>query len=148
MDQVAANQAATTRGYQQYWGAMGVPWGGMHSTTGDLAILLQTFLNGGVYHGRRVLSLNTVRQMTSNQNPPALTPWGLGWKLNHAQPENWFGDLASAETFGHTGSTGTVAWADPTQQLICVILTSRPRKSDDGFLLRRVSNVVQSAVEK
>jgi CubicO group peptidase (beta-lactamase class C family) len=119
----------------------------MHSTTGDLAILLQTFLNGGVYGGRRVLSANTVKQMTSNQNPPALTPWGLGWKLNDQQSESWFGDLASRETFGHTGASGTVAWADPTQELICVILTSRARKTDDGFLLRRVSNVVQSAVE-
>ena len=29
----------------QYWRDMGHPWGGMHSTTGDLAVLLQTFLN-------------------------------------------------------------------------------------------------------
>ena len=32
-----------------YWRDMGHPWGGMHSTTTDLAILLQTFLNGGAY---------------------------------------------------------------------------------------------------
>ena len=31
----------------KYWRDMGHPWGGMHSTTRDLAVLLQTFLNGG-----------------------------------------------------------------------------------------------------
>jgi CubicO group peptidase (beta-lactamase class C family) len=32
----------------------------------------------------------------------------------------------SEKTFGHTGSTGTIAWADPATQTICVVLTSLP----------------------
>ena len=39
-----------------YWRDMGHPWGGMHSTTGDLAILLQTMLNGGTYANKRLFS--------------------------------------------------------------------------------------------
>ena len=31
----------------QLWRDIGHPWGGVHSTTGDLAILLQAFLDGG-----------------------------------------------------------------------------------------------------
>ncbi|PYV44645.1 MAG: hypothetical protein DMG06_05670 [Acidobacteria bacterium] len=46
------------------------------------------------------------------------------------------------------GATGTVAWADPERDLLCVILTTRPASEDEGFLLRRVSNVVQAAVEQ
>ena len=53
------------------------------------------------------------------------------------------GELASTSTFGHTGATGTVAWADPQRELICVVLTN---KMDDS-LLRRVSNAVVAAVE-
>src|SRR6185369_2340093 len=37
-----------------YWRDMGHPWGGMHSTVSDLARLLMTFLNRGVYNSRRV----------------------------------------------------------------------------------------------
>ena len=29
-------------------------------------------------------------------------------------------------TFGHTGSTGTLAWADPSRDLVCVVLTTLP----------------------
>ncbi len=131
-----------------YWRNMGHPWGGMHSTAGDLAIFLQTFLNEGVYKGQRVLSAPTVKAMTADQNPGINAPWGLGWALKRSRVWNFFGDLCSERTFGHVGATGTVAWADPDRDLLCVILTTRPASEDNGFLLRRVSNVVQSAIEK
>ncbi len=35
----------------------------------------------------------------------------------------------SDKTFGHTGSTGTIAWADPASETICVILTSLPARA-------------------
>ncbi len=132
----------------EYWRNMGHPWGGMHSTVGDLAIFLQMFLNGGVYKGQRILSAPTVKAMTADQNRGIDAPWGLGWALKRSRVWNFFGDLCSEQTFGHVGATGTVAWADPDRDLLCVILTTRPASEDNGFLLRRVSNVVQSAIEK
>lgn len=131
-----------------YWRDMGHPWGGMHSTTRDLAILLQTFLNGGSYAGRHIFSPNTVREMTTDQNPGLQAPWGLGWALARSIAWNGFGDLISPRTFGHVGATGTAAWADPENQLLCVILTNRPYSTDDGRLLRLVSNAVAGSVEK
>ena len=65
----------------EYWRDMGHPWGGMHSTVTDLAVLLQTFLNGGTYNGKRLLSPTTVARMTSDQNGALQKPWGLGWGL-------------------------------------------------------------------
>ena len=35
----------------------------------------------------------------------------------------------SARTFGHTGSTGTLCWADPASETICVVLTSLPARA-------------------
>jgi CubicO group peptidase (beta-lactamase class C family) len=128
-----------------YWRDMGHPWGGMHSTTRDLAILLQTFLNGGIYDGKRVFSPATVKAMTSDQNTRLQAPWGLGWALGRSIAWNFFGDLISPATFGHAGATGTVAWADPETQVICVILTDR--LFDDGRLLRMISNAVAASVE-
>jgi CubicO group peptidase (beta-lactamase class C family) len=128
-----------------YWRDMGHPWGGMHSTTGDLAILLQTFLNGGSYRGKRVFSRATVKAMTSDQNESIHAPWGLGWALGRSVAWNFFGDLISPAAFGHAGATGTVAWADPEKQLLCVILTDR--LLDEGRLLRLVSNAVAAAIE-
>ncbi len=130
-----------------YLRKLGHPWGGMHSTVDDLGIVLQMFLNGGVYDGKRILGRATVEAMTTDQNKRLGHPWGLGWGLQTSSAWNAFGDLSSERTFGHSGASGTVAWADPQRELVCVILTTRPWRQDRGFLLRRIGNVVQGAIE-
>jgi CubicO group peptidase (beta-lactamase class C family) len=130
----------------RYWRDIGHPWGGMHSTAGDLAILLQAFLDGGAYGSTRVLSPTTVAAMTRDHNGGLGAPWGLGWALRDSLVWNHFGDLGSVRTFGHVGATGTVAWVDPERQLLCALLTTRSAGERDGFLLHRVSNMVQAAV--
>jgi CubicO group peptidase (beta-lactamase class C family) len=127
-----------------YWRDLGAPWGGMHSNGPDLAILLQTMLNGGAYGGCRVLSRAAVEAMTRDQNGVLNAPWGLGWGLAKSPVWNFFGEIVAPSTFGHTGATGTVAWADPERELICVVLTNQ--MVADGSLLRRVSNAVTAAV--
>ena len=129
-----------------YWRDMGHPWGGLHSTTGDLAVLLQTFLNGGVYDRFRLFSPAATATMTRDHNSAIGAPWGLGWALRDSPVGSSFGDLASAGTFGHVGATGTVAWADPARQLVCVLLTTRAASYRSGFLLDSISNMVQAAV--
>jgi CubicO group peptidase (beta-lactamase class C family) len=127
-----------------YWRDMGHPWGGMHSTGLDLAVLLQTFLDGGEYQGRRLFSRAAARAMITDQNGDLRAPWGLGWALKGSRVWNYFGELCSPATFGHVGATGTAAWADPEQQLICVVLTNQMVAG--GSLLRRVANAVSAAV--
>jgi len=126
-----------------YWRDMGHPWGGMHSTVSDLAKLLMTFLSGGRYGPKRILSPATVQAMISDQNQRIHAPWGLGWALGRSPTWNFFGDLVSPEAFGHAGATGTVAWADPRSGVICDILTGR--LVEDGNWLRRISNTVAAA---
>ena len=46
-----------------YWRDFGAPWGGMHSSGRDLAVLLQTMLNGGAYGDRRIFSRAAVVAM-------------------------------------------------------------------------------------
>lgn len=129
-----------------YWRDIGHPWGGMHSTVTDLSLLLQAFLNGGQLRGQTLLGRSTVQRMVSDQNTAIGKPWGLGWGLATSPVWVYCGELVSPRTFGHSGATGTVAWADPANQLLCVILTSRPTVHDDGRLLRVVSNAVAASV--
>ena len=141
-----SKDAASWGGNSEYWRNMGHPWGGMHTTTKDLAILLQTFLNGGQYSGKRILSPAGVSAMLSDQNTQLNAPWGIGWALGRSRAWNEFGDLVSPRTFGHAGASGTVEWADPETQLVCVVLTSRPLSVDGGLFLRLVSNAVAASV--
>ncbi len=129
-----------------YWRDFGAPWGGMHSTGRELAILLQTMLNGGAYGDQRIFSRASVAAMTRDQNGALNAPWGLGWGVCGARVWAFWGDLVSPHTFGHTGATGTVAWADAEHQLSCVVLTNQ--MVANGSLLRRVSNAVSAAVEE
>ena len=129
-----------------YWRDMGHPWGGMHASVSDLAILMQTFLDGGSYGGVRLLASDTVAQMTRDQNPALGTPWGLGWGLATSPVWVYCGKRVSRRAFGHSGATGTVAWADPESRMLAIILTTRPTAEDDGRLLHTVSNAVADSV--
>ncbi|HAA74101.1 TPA: hypothetical protein DCE37_03145 [Candidatus Latescibacteria bacterium] len=121
-----------------YWRDAGHPWGGVHSTGPDLIRLLETMQQGG----GRLFSASAVREMTRDQNGSLRAPWGLGWGFRDSRVWAYFGDLCSARTFGHTGATGTVAWADPETGVCCAVLTNEMVEE----VLRRVSNVVASAV--
>lgn len=92
------------------------------------------------------MSPATVTAMITDQNARLHKPWGLGWALAGSTVWIYAGELAPARTFGHAGATGTVVWADPESQVLCVILTNRPISIDGGRLLRVVSNAVNASI--
>jgi CubicO group peptidase (beta-lactamase class C family) len=124
-----------------YWRDFGCPWGGLHASARDVARLLQAV----VTDGGGAISPATCRRVRLDHNVRMKAPWGLGWGLRDSRVWNYFGNLCSEETFGHTGSTGTVAWADPKTHTVCVILTNQ--MVGEGRLLRRVSNAVAAQVK-
>jgi CubicO group peptidase (beta-lactamase class C family) len=52
--------------------------------------------------------------------------WGLGFEVKGTKHPHWSGTLASAQTFGHFGGSGTFLWVDPTRSLAVVCITDRP----------------------
>jgi len=104
-----------------YWRGLGAPWGGTHASAPDVAGWLHELLSA---EGRTVRP-DTARLMTRNHNPPGLTPRGLSLNVGSV----WSAPDCSERTFGHTGSTGTIAWADPVTKTICVVLTSLPARA-------------------
>lgn len=104
-----------------YWRKLGAPWGGTHASAPDLGLFLAEFLNE---RGAAVKPA-TARLMVTNHNPAGLTPRGLGFNVGASAGSRG----CSEKTFGHTGSTGTIAWADPDSHTICVVLTSLPARA-------------------
>lgn len=136
-----------------YWLNLGVPWGGMLSTVRDITVLAQMFLNGGASGGARVIGTATARAMIANRVasmpdiPEAVKlthGWGLGWHICLPSSSRNYGDLVSPRTFGHSGATGTVVWADPDLDLTCAVFTTQPGVGRELGLL---SNVIVSACE-
>lgn len=103
-----------------YWRRLGAPWGGTHASAPDLARFLGEFLGA---RGQAVRP-ETARLMVRNHNPKGFTPRGLGFAVGTGAGSPG----CSERTFGHTGSTGTLCWADPASETICVVLTSLPRR--------------------
>ena len=101
----------------RYWRGLGAPWGGVHASAGDVAKFLNAFVN----INERFLSSETAKLIISNHNPDHIMPRGLGFALGSAICKN-----CSRTAFGHTGSTGTIAWLDVERETGCVILTSLP----------------------
>jgi CubicO group peptidase (beta-lactamase class C family) len=101
-----------------YWRKLGAPWGGTHASAPDLARFLGEFLGA---RGKAVEPV-TARLMIRNHNPKDFTPRGLGFGVGKGAGSPG----CSEQTFGHTGSTGTLCWADPATDTICVVLTSLP----------------------
>lgn len=122
---------------------------GLFSTADDLAIFCQMILNGGVYHGARVLSPMTVATMTA---PHAVSETGaargLGWDIATTFSTNK-GDLFPLGSFGHTGFTGTSMWIDPASDTFVIFLSNRVHpdgKGDVGPLRGRIASIVAGSI--
>jgi CubicO group peptidase (beta-lactamase class C family) len=103
---------------------------GMYSTAQDLAAFYQMMLNGGVLNGRRVLSPESVRVMSTVHTPDVpKTGWfpgggyGLAWEV--IKEPRGMGTLMSVGTYGHGGAFGTHGWIDPKKDLAGVFLVQQ-----------------------
>lgn len=110
---------------------------GLFSNVEDLAVIMQLLLDEGRYGGRQWFTPETVRLFTRQINGHSR---GLGF--DHPSSENRFARARNAPStiFGHTGFTGTCAWADPENRLIFIFLSNRTFPDDQNriFLKRNI----------
>ena len=96
------------------------------SNANDLAKLMQMYLNNGEYAGERYLSTSTLKEFTKCQFPENRNRRGAGF--DKAALVNQEGGPASENAspagFGHSGFTGTIAWADPKTKIVYVFLSN------------------------
>ena len=90
-----------------------MPAGGLFSTAGDLARFCQMMLNQGIFHGRRLLSQESVRLITSKETGDAVPQsYGLGWNVGDG-------------VFEHGGAYKTEMKVDRKRGVIVVFLVQR-----------------------
>ena len=100
---------------------------GLFSDASSLAVIMQMLINGGEYGGKRYLKKETVDLFTSRYNTEGDNRRGLVFdKPEIIKSKNGPTAIsASSKTFGHTGFTGTCAWADPATGLVYIFLSNR-----------------------
>lgn len=135
--------------------------GGLYSTATDYARFCQMLLNGGKFKGRRYLTADALKFLTTPQTPDTL-PTGFfqndtygrrglnyGWALGTCvlkAPHDGVPVMLSPGTYGHGGAWGTQAWIDPVKGVAYVLMVQRSNfPNSDASDVRRAFQ--QAAVE-
>lgn len=103
---------------------------GLFACAGDLGILFQMILNGGMYGGKLYVSENIIRLFTTT-NPET----GRGLGFDKYSPNNIIAPSASVNSYGHTGFTGCCLWVDPDSKLVFVFLSNRVHPDANNQLI-------------
>lgn len=101
---------------------------GLFSNAQDLAKLWQMLLNGGQYGGRQYFKPETVATFIRVQFPDNDNRRGLGFDkplLEYDEQLSSVAKMASPLSFGHSGYTGTLVWADPENEILFIFLSNR-----------------------
>lgn len=101
--------------------------GGLISTAHDYARFLEMFRLGGAIDGVRILRAETTRaavqpRVRINES----SSYGYGWTVR------------ADGTYSHSGSDGTMAWIDPSREIIGMVLTQSPGGKNPVAEFRRL----------
>ncbi|WP_073124536.1 serine hydrolase domain-containing protein [Reichenbachiella agariperforans] len=105
---------------------------GLFSNSNDLAKYMQMMMQGGYYGGKQYFDPALVQLFTEKTDPKYSR--ALGWD----KPRQAVGNTskyASERSFGHSGFTGTLVWADPENDLVYVFLSNRVYPDPNNYKL-------------
>lgn len=124
---------------------------GLFGSANDLAKLVQLYLNGGKYGGRRYISEAAIREFTRCQYCEEGNRRGLGFDkppIRHDAGQSYISRSAGPDSFGHSGYTGTFFWADPAQNLIVIFFSNRvyPYRSSQAIYELNIRPRIHQAV--
>ena len=106
---------------------------GLFGSANDLTKLMQMYLQGGYYGGQQYIRPEVLKEATSYQFPEEGSRRGIAFdKLDFNKRIANGPQLASPESFGHSGYTGTFTWVDPKYNLVYVFLSNRVYPTRDN----------------
>ena len=123
---------------------------GVFSNANDLAKLMQMLLDKGIYAEERYISSSTIDLFTKRHFLENENRRGLGFDKPKQDEGGPTCDGVSLSSFGHTGFTGTIAWADPKTELVYIFLSNRihPDAGNSKLLKMDVRTEIMSEIYK
>jgi beta-N-acetylhexosaminidase len=126
---------------------------GIFSNAMDVAKIMQMYLQKGNYGNQQYFSEATFTDFNTCWYCAEGNRRGLGFdkpQLGNAGPTC---GCVSMSSFGHTGFTGTIAWADPATEIVYVFLSNRtfpdsnlPNKLSKENIREDIQKVIQDAI--
>src|SRR5581483_4022253 len=138
--------------------------GGLFSTGPDYARFCQMLLGKGMFRGKRLLSPEAFKLMSTIQTGDIPTGffqskefgnhgtsygWGIGTCILRA-PHEGVAAMLSPGSFGHGGAWGTQAWVDPVRGIAYVLMVQRTNfpNSDASDIRRDFQQAASDALAK
>ncbi|MGI8836574.1 MAG: serine hydrolase domain-containing protein [Pyrinomonadaceae bacterium] len=121
---------------------------GLFSTAEEAFVLAQQFIAGE----SKFLQAETCNLFRQNMTPGLEEARTLGWQLA-ATKDSTAGPDLPADSFGHTGFTGTSCWIDPQHERAFILLTNRTHARKLPFaninsVRRRFHSLAVATLEK
>ncbi len=126
---------------------------GIFSNSTDIAKMMQLFLQKGNYGGKKYFSEATFDTFNTCHYCVEGNRRGLGFDKPQIGKEGPTCGCVSRASFGHTGFTGTMAWADPESGIIYVFLSNRtfpdsnaPNTLSKENIREDIQKIIQDAI--
>ncbi len=121
---------------------------GLFSNAMDLGVLMYTLINAGQYGGEQVLQKDIIADFTKCQYCPT-NRRGAGFDKPVLSLDGGpTCDQVSLSSFGHSGFTGTLTWADPENGIVYVFLSNRVFPNANNWLITKenIRTDIQNAI--
>jgi len=121
---------------------------GLFSTANDVAKLMQTYLNGGSYGGKKYLREETIEKYNTCYYCEQNVRRGVGFDKPQLGTSGPTCNCVSMNSFGHSGFTGTFAWADPEEEIVYVFLSNRtfPDSTNRKLIREDIRSEIQKVI--
>lgn len=126
---------------------------GIFSNAMDIAKIMQMYLQKGNYGGHQFFSETTFNNFNTCWYCIEGNRRGLGFDKPQLETSGPTCGCVSKSSFGHTGFTGTMAWADPETEIVYVFLSNRtypdsrlPNKLSKENIREDIQKVIQDAI--
>ncbi|MDG1710308.1 MAG: serine hydrolase, partial [Schleiferiaceae bacterium] len=105
---------------------------GLFGNAESVAAIMQMYLQGGVFNGVQLLDSDTISSFNVCSYCSEGNRRGVGFDKPQLKGFHISScGCVSKKSFGHSGYTGTFAWADPEKQIVIVILANRTYPNDN-----------------
>ncbi|MBL4745130.1 MAG: serine hydrolase [Flavobacteriaceae bacterium] len=123
---------------------------GLFGNSNDIAKLMQLYLQRGFYGGKRFFKTATIDTFTRRHFEKENIRRGLGFDKPQLNSEGASTcGCVSDKSFGHSGFTGTFAWADPESEIVYVFLSNRvyPKMSNNALVKKGIRTNIQQLIQ-
>ena len=98
---------------------------GLFSNSNDISKIMQMFIQSGNYGSKIFFSKSTIDYFNQCYYCKKGNRRGLGFDKPQIDDSSPTCGCVPMSSFGHSGFTGTYAWADPDNQIVYVFLSNR-----------------------